>query len=90
MDESSNVRYNTILGQYMLTDLGLNLKSSDHVIKVDDGPFKGSTTPMVYLVTYVYKDLNTGRLHTDNILLMVILRKYMSQDISVIPLYNYV
>ena len=49
-----------ILGRDILTELGLNLKLSENVIEADDGPFKGSTTPMVGLVTYVFKYLNTG------------------------------
>ena len=28
-------------------------------MKADDAPFKGSTTPMVNLVTYIFKYLNT-------------------------------
>ena len=41
MDDSAKGRYNMILGKYLLTGLGLNLKVSEHVIKADDGPFKG-------------------------------------------------
>ena len=40
----------------------MNLKHSEHVIKADDGTFKGSTTPMVHLDTYEFKDLNTGKI----------------------------
>ena len=47
-------RHYMILEQYLLTELGLNLKFSDHVIKSDDRPFKGSTTPMVDLGTYEF------------------------------------
>ena len=49
-----------ILGQYLLIELGINLKFSEHAIKADDRPFKGSTTPMVYLGTYACKILNMG------------------------------
>ena len=49
-----------ILGRDLLTELGLNLKLSEHVIKLDDGPLKGSTAPMVDLGTYQFKYLNTG------------------------------
>ena len=48
-----------ILGQYLLTELGLNLKISEHVIEANYITFKGSTTPMVDLSTYVFKYLNT-------------------------------
>ena len=62
VDESTNVRYDIILGWYILTELGLNLKFFDHIIEADDGPFKGSTTPMVDLGTYEFKILNTGEI----------------------------
>ena len=41
--DSSKGRYDMILGGYMLTELGLNLKFSEDVIKADEGPFKRST-----------------------------------------------
>ena len=59
VDDSAKDRYDMILGRYLLTELGLNLKFSEHVIKADDGPFKGSTAPMVDFGTYIFKDLNT-------------------------------
>ena len=51
-----------ISGIYLLTELGLNLELSDYVIKADDGSFKGSTSPMVDLGTYGFKNLNTGKI----------------------------
>ena len=51
-----------ILGRYILTELGFNLKFSEHVIKADGVPFKGSITPMVYLGKYIFKDLNTEKI----------------------------
>ena len=54
--DSNKGRWDMILGKYLLTELGLNLKLSEQVIKADDGPFKGSTLPMVDLVTYIFKD----------------------------------
>ena len=62
VNESVKGRYDMILGQYLLIELGLNLKLSEHVIESDDGPFKGYTTPMVHLDTYIFKDLNTGKI----------------------------
>ena len=62
MDDSAKGRYDIILVQEILTELRLNLKSSDHVIKADDGTFKGSKTPMVDLGMYEFKDLNTGKI----------------------------
>ena len=58
MDDSAKGRYDMILGIYLLTELGLNLEFSEHVIEEDDGPFKGSTAPMVDLSKYIYIILN--------------------------------
>ena len=54
-DEYAKGRYDMILGQDLLSELVLNLKLSEQVIKADNGTFKGSTTPMVDLVTYILK-----------------------------------
>ena len=51
VDDSAKGIYNMILGRYLLTELVLNLKFSEHVIKSDDVPFNGSTTPMIDLGT---------------------------------------
>ena len=59
VDDSAKGRYNIILRRYLLTELVLNLKFSEHVIEADDGTFEGSTTPMVDFVTYIFKYLNT-------------------------------
>ena len=37
----------------------IKFKISEHVIEEDDGPFKGSTIPMVDLSTNIFKYLNT-------------------------------
>ena len=57
VDDSARCRYNMILVRYLLTELGLNLKFSEHVIEADYGPFIGSTAPMVVVVVF-----NTGHL----------------------------
>ena len=54
-----------ILGKDILTKLGLNLKLSEHIIRADYGPFKGSTTPMVDLGMYLFKVLNTGKITSE-------------------------
>ena len=36
---------------------------SEHFIEADDDPLKGSTTSMVDMDTYMFKILNTGKLH---------------------------
>ena len=45
MDDSAKGRYYIILGQDILTESGLNLKLSEHVIKADDGTFKSLQHP---------------------------------------------
>ena len=54
VDESAKGKYDMILGRYLLTELGLNLKFSDHIIEAGCGPFKGYTTSMVYLGMYEF------------------------------------
>ena len=60
VNDSAKGGYNMILGRDLLTKLGLNLKLSEHVIEAYDGHFKESTTPMVYLGTYIFKSLIQG------------------------------
>ena len=62
VDDSYKDRYNMTLGQDLLTYLGIIFKFSEHVIKADDGNFKGSTTPMVDWGVYIFKYLNTGKI----------------------------
>ena len=73
-----------ILGWDILTELGLNLKFSEHVIKSYDGPFNGSTTTMVDLGTYIFRYLNKGKLHLKNRLLMLMSKKYMNHSMYVL------
>ena len=49
-----------ILGGDILTQLGLNIKLSEHVIKTDYGTLKESQAPMVDLSTYEFRNLNEG------------------------------
>ena len=52
VDDSAKGRYDMILGRNLLTALGLKIKFSDNVIKLDDGTFKGLMAPMFDLGTY--------------------------------------
>ena len=61
MNDSARGRYDMILGQDILTELGLYLIFSEHVIESGDGHSKGYTTPMIYLCTYIFKYLNTDK-----------------------------
>ena len=51
-----------ILGRDLLSEMGSILPPSEHIIKADDGPFKGSTAPMVDLGEYINKYLNIGEI----------------------------
>ena len=62
VDESAKDRYDMILGQDLLKQLVLNIKLSKHVIKLDNGPFNGSTIPIVDIGKYLFKILNTGEI----------------------------
>ena len=62
VDDSAKGGYDVILGRDLLTELGLNLKLSEHVIEAEDGTFKGYTTPMVDLGTYTFKYLITEKI----------------------------
>ena len=59
MDNSTEIRYAMTLGQYLLSELGLNLKFSNHVIKEGDGPFKRCSASTFHLDMHEFKILNT-------------------------------
>ena len=50
VDDFAKGRYDMILGQYLITELKLNMKLSEYIIGSDNRPFKGFTTSMVDLV----------------------------------------
>ena len=62
VDGSAKGRYDQILGRDILTELVLNLKCYNCIIRADGGHFIGATTPMVDLGAYLFKDLNTGNI----------------------------
>ena len=62
MDESVKGVYDMILGRDQLTELLLNLKTSDHVIAEYYRHFKGSTAPMVDPGTYEFKYFESGNI----------------------------
>ena len=47
VDKSTYSRYNVILGRDLLTALGLDLKFSERLIIVGEGPYEGFSSPMV-------------------------------------------
>ena len=84
MGDSSNGRYNMILGRDLLTELGLNLKISNHSIKYHDRPSIGATAPTVDLGRYVFKDLNTGKIKLKESLTDAYSENYISENIYVL------
>ena len=68
----------------------IKLKLSYHVIKSNDENFERSTSPMVHLGTYEFKDLNTGKLQLKNWLQMLTQKKFINCNISLLLLKNYV
>ena len=62
VDDFDKIRYNMILGRDILTELGLNLKTYDHVIEAYDVLFKWTTAPMVDLGMYEFKHLETRKI----------------------------
>ena len=62
VSDSAKGGYDMILVQYLLTELGLNLKFSEQVIKYNGGLFKGSKTFMVGLGVCLFKYLNTEKI----------------------------
>ena len=61
IDDSVKCRYYIIIGIYLLTYLGLNLKF-ENVFKRGYRPLKRSTAPMIDLGTYKFKYLNMGKI----------------------------
>ena len=90
VDHSPKGRYDMLFGRGILIYLRLDLNFSDHVIKATDGHLKGSKTPMVDLGTYEFKDLNTGKLHLKNHFIMLTSKNYISRNMYVLPLNDYV
>ena len=90
MGESAKGRHNMILGRYLWSEQGLNFKSSDHVIKGDYGHFKGYTIPMVDFGMYDFKIFNSGKIHLNNHLEIITSKTYISLNMSVLLLNNYV
>ena len=62
VDDSAKGRFNMILGRYLSTALGLNLKLPKHIIESGDIPLKLPTAPIVDLGAYKFKDLNTDKI----------------------------
>ena len=79
-----------ILGVYLITELGINSKISDHAIGADDGPFKGCTAPMVDLGTYELKKNIQRKLHLNDCLRMLMHKKFINRNMSVLLTNDYV
>ena len=66
-DDLTKGGYEMILGRDPLTELGLNLKLSDHNIKADDGPLKGLTETMFDMGTYEFESLYFGKIKPEEL-----------------------
>ena len=64
MDNSAKGRFDIILGRDILK-IEINLKLPEHVIEYYHWPLKVSTTPMVDFGVYVFKDLNTEKITSE-------------------------
>ena len=78
-----------ILGRDLLISLGLNIKLSDHVIEADDGPFKGSTTSIVDMGTYEFKDLNTEKITPEELFMNAYTEETDESSVSLLNYYMY-
>ena len=65
-DDFARVRSYIISGRDILTQLGLNIKSSNYFFEVDYGTLKGFMEPMVDMGTYKFTYLETGKSHLKN------------------------
>ena len=65
MNESYEIRYDMILGTYILTSLWLNLSISKNIIKEGDGPSERCKPPMENLGMYEYKNLNANKITSE-------------------------
>ena len=54
VDKSTNGRYGTILGRYLLTELGLDIKFYANIIIFGEGPYDGCSAPMVDVSNYYF------------------------------------
>ena len=66
--ESTNSRYNMILGRYLLTALGLDLKFYENVIIGGELPYKGYSTSMVGVSNCDFKSRTDKPLNRKNTL----------------------
>ena len=57
VDESTTGRYDLIIVRYLLTALGLDLKFSENIVIVSEGPCEGLLAPMVDISNYDFKYL---------------------------------
>ena len=57
VDESTNSKYDMILGRDLLTALGLDLKVYDNTIIFGEGPYEGCSKPMVDISNYDLKSI---------------------------------
>ena len=90
VDKFANSMYYMIPDIDLLIELVFNLKLCEHLIKEDDKPLKGSSSPMIDLGTYKFNDLNTGKIKLKSSIINTYVERYISQKLSVLILNDYV
>ena len=69
IDDSTNSRYDTILGRHLITLLVLDIEFSENFIIDGEGTYKGCSTPMVDVSNYEFNIITVKRLNWKNPLL---------------------
>ena len=57
VDNYTNSRYDMILGRYLLTAVGLDLKFPQNIVIGDEGPYNGCSRPMAEVRNHDFKNL---------------------------------
>ena len=74
-----------ILGIYLLTTLGLDIKFSRNIILGGDGPFKGCSSHVVDVSTYDFKYLIDNKVKIEESFINVYIDKCLESEGTIIP-----
>ena len=83
VDESTEIRYNIILGRDILTALGLDLKSPKHVIIGGDGPYEGCLEPIADITDYGFKPSTDKSIMTEESFIIIYVNECFKSEITV-------
>ena len=73
-----------ILGRYLLTNLGLDLKFSENIILGGDVPFKGCSAPMVDIRTYDFKPLTDNKVKPEELSIIAYVNECLEYEGTII------